>query len=556
MFRRKNESAPEKAAVQLPNAAPSAGPPRGRRRTRRVDKMRTGIVLGVLGGLAAAALFALPVSESIRSSTIDFLLPGDQSDEDDVEAVEGPFAAPAEKVPEPEIDFDTSVFVDPRMVNMAPPQKIDGLLTFRGSPTRSYYGRGPVPESPEVAWRYPKEGGLCRSSSVGGVTRGWCGTGWTGQPTLFRLDGRLWSIFGALDGAVHFLDAESGEPLIEKFQTNDIIKGSVTVDPDGFPLVYSGSRDNFYRVISFDQGEPVELWKLDSESVGPRKWNNDWDGAGLVLDDWLFIGGENSRIHVIKLNRAWTDEGFVSVDPELVFSAPGWDDELLRAVGDNVSIENSVAVSGDTLYFANSGGLVQGWDLTALREGGEPTRTFRYWVGDDVDASIVIDEEGMLYVAAEFERGNARSRELGQLIKLDPSKEGEDSLVWSIQENQGLNTGIWGTPALHDGAVIFASQGGMFRAVDRETGEDLWLIDDLRFHLWQSPVVVDDVLIMGDCFGTLRGYDVTDVREEPDELWALRLDDACIESTPAVWEGTIVVGTRSGGVYGIRDRSN
>lgn len=517
--------------------------------------MRTGIVLGVLGGLGAAALFALPVSESIRSSTIDFLLPGDQSDDDDeVESVVGPFAAPAEKVPEPEIDFDTSVFVDPRMVNMAPPQKIDGLLTFRGSPTRSYYGRGPVPKAPEVAWRYPKEGGLCRSSSVGGVTRGWCGTGWTGQPTLFRLDGRLWSIFGALDGAVHFLDAESGEPLVEKFQTNDIIKGSVTVDPDGFPLVYAGSRDNFYRVISFDQGEPVELWKLDSESVGPRKWNNDWDGAGLVLDDWLFIGGENSRIHVIKLNRGWTDEGFVGVDPELVFSAPGWDEELLRAVGDNVSIENSVAVSGDTLYFANSGGLVQGWDLTALRDGGEPTRTFRYWVGDDVDASIVIDEEGMLYVAAEFERGNARSRELGQLIKLDPSKEGEDALVWSIQENQGLNTGIWGTPALHDGAVIFGSQGGMFRAVDRETGEDFWQIDDLRFHLWQSPVVVDDVLIMGDCFGTLRGYDVTDVREEPDELWALRLDDACIESTPAVWEGTIVVGTRSGGVYGIRDR--
>lgn len=555
MFRRQDEPAPEEGVVQLPDAAPSAGPPRGRRRARRVDKMRTGIVLGVLGGLAAAALFALPVSESIRSSTIDFLLPGDQSDADDeVEAVVGPFAAPAEKVPEPAIDFDTSVFVDPRMVNMAPPQKIDGLLTFRGSPTRSYYGRGPVPEAPEVAWRYPKEGGLCRSSSVGGVTRGWCGTGWTGQPTLFRLDGRLWSIFGALDGAVHFLDAESGEPLVEKFQTDDIIKGSVTVDPDGFPLVYTGSRDNFYRVISFDQGEPVELWKLDSESVGPRKWNNDWDGAGLVLDDWLFIGGENSRIHVVKLNRAWTEEGFVGVDPELVFSAPGWDEELLRAVGDNVSIENSVAVSGDTLYFANSGGLVQGWDLTALREGGEPTRTFRYWVGDDVDASIVIDEEGMLYVAAEFERGNARSRELGQLIKLDPSKEGEDALVWSIQENQGLNTGIWGTPALHDGAVIFASQGGMFRAVDRETGEDFWQIDDLRFHLWQSPVVVDDVLIMGDCFGTLRGYDVTDIREEPDELWALRLDDACIESTPAVWEGTIVVGTRSGGVYGIRDR--
>ena len=369
---------------------------------------------------------------------------------------------------------------------------------------------------------------------------------------MFRLDGRLWSVFGALDGAVHFLDAETGEALLPRFQTDDIIKGSVTIDPDGFPLVYTGSRDNQFRVIAFDDGNPRELWSLDAESVGETLWNNDWYGAALVLEDFLIVGGENSRIHVVQLNRSWSDEGLVQVDPELIFSAPGWDAGLLADVSDdNVSIENSVAVSGDTLYFANSGGLVQGWDLAPLRDGGEPTRTFRYWVGDDVDASIVIDTEGMLYVAAEFERNTARSRELGQLFKLDPSQSGEDALVWSVQENQGLNTGIWGTPALHDGAVIFGSQGGRFRAVDQATGEDFWDIG-LGFHLWTSPVVVDDVLLMGDCFGSLHAFDATNLSEEPDKLWELQLDESCIESTPAVWEGTIVVGTRSGGVYGIR----
>ena len=509
----------------------------------------------MLGAIAigASALFALPIAEDFRESTFEFirdeagidLTGGSQDEEAEQDLIE--------QQPEPpSIVFDTSVFVDPRMVGISPPQQIDGLLTFRGSPTRSFYGRGPVPDNPEVLWRYPETGGLCRSSSVGGVTRQWCGTGWTGQPTLFRLDGRLWSVFGALDGAVHFLDADTGEPLLEKFQTNDIIKGSVTVDPDGFPLVYTGSRDNLYRIISYDQGEPVELWSLNAESVGPRKWNNDWDGAGLVLDDWLFVGGENSRIHIIKLNRGWNDEGFVTVDPELVFDAAGWDDELLSDVGDNVSIENSVAVSGDRLYFANSGGLVQGWDIAPLRLGEDPVRVFRYWVGDDVDASIVIDTEGMLYVGAEFERGNERARDLGQLIKLNPSVgEGEDALVWSVQANTGLGTGIWGTPALHDGAIIFGTEDGQFRAVDQQTGEDLWRVEGLGFHLWQSPVVVDDVLIMGNCSGTLRGYDVSNVRTEPEELWALDLDDGCIESTPAVWEGTIVVGTRRGGVYGI-----
>ena len=59
-------------------------------------------------------------------------------------------------------------------------------------------------------------------------------------------------------------------------------------------------------------------------------------------------------------------DGLVTVKPQLIFHAPGWDDQLIAAVGSEVSIENSVAVSGNTLYFANSGGLVQGWDISTL----------------------------------------------------------------------------------------------------------------------------------------------------------------------------------------------
>ena len=534
--------------AQLPDAAPMVGPERRRRRHRSIDRVRIGLSLGALL-VFGTAFFALPIAEDVRTSTLDFLsiTSDDPTSPPDISEVAD---SPEDQVV-PGIVFDTSVFVDPRMVGMSPPNATEGLLTFRGSPTRSFYGRGPISDAPAVAWRYPEEGGLCRQSAVGSDIRVWCGTGWTGQPALFRRDERLWAVFGALDGAVHFLDSETGQPLLPEFQTGDIIKGSVTIDPDGYPIVYTGSRDNFYRLIAFDGSEPRELWRLDAEATGQRKWNNDWDGAGLVLEDYLFVGGENSRIHVVKLNRGYDEEGFVTADPELIFSEPGWDDELIAQVGENVSIENSVAISGDTLYFANSGGLVQGWDISPLREGADPTRIFRYWVGDDVDASIVVDEEGMLYVAAEYERGTARSNELGQLLKIDPTKTADDALVWGVSENQGIDSGIWGTPALHDGAVIFASQGGQLRAVDSATGADLWSIG-LGFHLWQSPVVVDDVLLMGDCAGTLRAYDVSNVREEPSELWALDLDDGCIESTPAVWDGTIVVGTRMGGVYGIR----
>src|SRR3546814_17906615 len=79
--------------------------------------------------------------------------------------------------------------------------------------------------------------------------------GWTGQPAVFERqasDGttRTWLVFGAYDGAVHFLDAETGEELLPPFRTGDLIKGSVTVDPDGYPLVHTGCRDDRSRLLS------------------------------------------------------------------------------------------------------------------------------------------------------------------------------------------------------------------------------------------------------------------------------------------------------------------
>ncbi|HET6664093.1 MAG TPA: hypothetical protein VFG94_07535, partial [Acidimicrobiales bacterium] len=249
-----------------------------------------------------------------------------------------------------------------------------GLLTFRGSPTRTYYGEGPVPTAPQILWSYPgASGGMCAESTVGSDTHVWCGSGWTGQPSVFEEDGRTWVVFGAYDRAVHFLDWETGADILPPFPTGDIIKGSVTIDPDGFPLVYSGSRDNEYHVIATDRPEPVELWSLPADAVSPTRWNNDWDGASLVIDDYLFEGGENSQFHIVKLNRSYDAQGLVQVDPQLVFNTPGWDDQLLRDVGDGqVSIENSVAIHDEVAYFTNGGGLVQGWDVSGLDDGTAP----------------------------------------------------------------------------------------------------------------------------------------------------------------------------------------
>jgi hypothetical protein len=66
-------------------------------------------------------------------------------------------------------------------------------------------------------------------------------------------------------------------------------------------------------------------------------------------------------------------------------------------------------------------------------------------------------------------------------------------------------------------------------------------------------VVVDDVLIQGDCNGVLHGYDVSDPRVLPPQLWQVEIG-GCIESTPAVWNGRLFFGTRAGRFWALGDQ--
>ncbi|HET6771249.1 MAG TPA: PQQ-binding-like beta-propeller repeat protein [Actinomycetota bacterium] len=458
-------------------------------------------------------------------------------------------ASPPSPVPGPTVTPEPLTGAGP--INTA----FAGLTTFRGNATRTYYGEGPVPAKPKVLWRYPSFGGLCSNSSADGETKLWCGTGWTGQPNVVETENEIEVRFGAYDRGVHILDGLDGRPLKDTFLTGDIIKGTVTSDPDGYPLLYTGSRDNDFRILALDRGPAMEeLWSLSADSAPNQVWNNDWDGSALVIDDHLLIGGENSWFYAVKLDRGYDQQGKVTVSPEIRMLVPGYDDELFAELGDQeVSIENSPAYHDGVVYFANSGGLVQGWDISGVVSGGKKyERVFRFWTGEDTDASVVIDDEGYLYVASELERHNARGAEVGQLMKLDPSSP-DDPLVWSKQvPGDGGDGGLWATPGLYKDALFATTNTGRLLAIDRVTGKKRWEID-LPPPTWTSPVVVDDVLIVGDCSGVLHAYDVSEPFRKPTKaLWKVKLD-GCIESTPAVWKGMVYVGARGGAMYGIGD---
>ena len=371
-------------------------------------------------------------------------------------------------------------------------------------------------------------------------------------------EGRTEVVFGAYDTDVHWLDAAGGTETLPPFSTGDIIKGSVTVDPDGFPIVYTGSRDNSFRALATDRTEPTELWALSADVVDGT-WNNDWDGNAVVRDDYLFLGGENSWFFIVKLNRDYDGAGLVTVAPEIVFSMPGYTQDLIAAIGDgNVSIESSVVLYEDRVYFTNSGGRVVGVDISRLGQpGADFPVVFDFWAGDDIDATPVVDADGMLYLNVELERFLDRAEEVGQIISLDPYTSG-DPLRWSVAVPPGEGSegkgGGWATPALGDGVLYVPTMPGTFYAIDTATGEELWS-RFLGSHTWSSPVLVDDVLMVADCQGRIHAYDVSDPRVDPPDMWTFSLASAgCIESTPAVWDGVLYVGSRDGGFYAIGDR--
>jgi len=477
-----------------------------------------------------------------------------------------PDAGPTDATPEP----TTESTPQPRL--NGPWGEVMGVTQFRGNPRHTWYGSGPVPSNPTTRWRYP-ESAMCSTEVIGQTervetdpetgedvtvvedeTRQWCGTGWTGQPVVWqRPDGVTEVIFGAYDGAVHFLDAATGARTRPPFMTGFMIKGTVTLDPDGFPLLYTGSRDNFFRIIALDRPTPTELWR--QEAHAQRVWNNDWDGNASVVDDVLWVGGEDSWLYAIQLNRSLGEDGLVAVDPDVLLEFPGWTEELFAAIGDrNVSIENSVVIDieQDRVYAANSGGRVVGLDMTAAR-AGRADIVFDVWLGDDIDASLVIDDDGMLIAAIELERNLPRSAEVGQLVKLDPFTAG-NPIVWSVAVPpdpavSDPNGGIWATPALHEGVVWVPTHPGDLLGVDATTGEVIFR-EDIGFHEWGSPSIVDSILVVPLCEGGgLRAWSLADPRT-PVDLWTMQTaTGACIESTPTIWKGQIFVGSRDGFFY-------
>lgn len=555
--------------------------PHGRRSA--AGSLPTVALAVVVVGLAGLVASVRGVGSSADESTVDQVAPQPPGDL----AVDEEVTPPTP----PEADDDSPAAAPQRAPWMVPEDgsllhgrrygDTDGFLVFRGNPTRTFYGEGPVPRDPAVAWAAPDERLCSIEGDLDDGGRVWCGIGWTGQAVLLDRGGDGISdvelMVGGYDGSLHLFDGATGRRTRPPFVTGAMVKGTETLDPDGFPLVTVGSRDGFLRVLALD-GDPADaprdLWRLGRHPEGI--WNDDWDANPTILDDVLYVGGEDSWFRMWRLNRTYDADGRVSVTPELLVEVPGFDDALLDRIGDrNVSIESSPAITADRVYWANSGGRVMGIDRQAALEG-RTVVTFDHWVGDDVDASIVVDRHGMLIVAVEEERRLPAAVGMGQLLRLDPMRP-DDPVLWRLDissvtpsasttqpstseedrpDGRDLEDGgVWATPAVYDAMIYVPTHSGRLLVVDLDDGTVL-SSESLGGPLWSSPVVVEEAdgpawLIQATCArASVRGYTLEDPAA-PVLRWVVPMP-GCIEATPVVWRGSIYVGTRDGRLHALR----
>lgn len=446
---------------------------------------------------------------------------------------------------------------------------LEGILTFRGNNYRNAPSFGTVSVKSKTlspSWEFKTS-----SSSWGG------GAGWTGQPAIVKWPDELRSkmnikkefkykenlteaIYASLDGNIYFLDIETGEETREKIHIGNPIKGSVSVDPRGLPLLYVGEGIQEKGTVGFNIYSLIDgahLFELSgNDNFASRSWPA-FDSSAIVNaeSDSVVVGGENGVLYIIKLNSDY-DKGLntISIDPKINRYKYNTPDSKGR-----LGIENSIATYSNLAYFADNNGIIQCVDLNTL----EPVWFVDGY--DDIDASLtldIVDNVPYVYCGNEVDhQGSSGTVKLKKINGLNGDILWEqefkcESLVGKKAVNGGLMaTNVIGKNELNN-LVIFSlaryqgfNKGGII-ALDKNSGEIVWetLMDN---YMWSSPVDIYDsngngYLIQGDSIGNLYLLDGRSGKI----LNQITLNGN-IESSPAIFNDTLVVATRNGTIYGI-----
>ena len=446
---------------------------------------------------------------------------------------------------------------------------IEGITTFRGNNYRdsAFYGELDIKEKKLTkVW-----------TNVIGQTDNWTGVGWNGQPAIIK-----WSdetkvhmnlyeefknkenftevIYGALDSKIHFYDIETGHPSRDPIEVPSSIKGSVTIDPRGYPLLYVGQGINEvsgesvkmgYHIFSLIDGQEL-LFINGRDPYAYLGWGA-FDGNPLIdsKTDTMILPGENGLVYIVKLNTNYNKlNGTISLDPVIT--------RLRTATqGKAGGIENSITIFNHYAYFMNNNGIIQCIDLNDL------SIVWNYNMGDDCDATIVLEEENnkvMLYAGSEVDR---QLQDAPAYARKIDGYTGEVLWEYSLdcKFDSNVNGGILSTPVVGkdkiSNMVIFnfskvtSFLNGKMVALNKDDGTVIWE-KNLTYYSWSSPVAVyskngDPYIILCDAHGQILLIDALTGAT----LYTLNTGGGNIEGSPAIYNNQIIIGTRGKRIYRI-----
>lgn len=443
---------------------------------------------------------------------------------------------------------------------------IRGIYTFRGNEKRqtaTWGNAGITTGTLEHNWKFITEKVKGEFSA---------GAGWTGQPLvvnwtyeqkkaqkmsseILKNDQFTEVIAASLNGHVYFLNLHTGKQTRPSINVGNHIKGTPSLDPTGRPLLYVGEgykKDNSLGFNIYSLITLKRIYRLSgSDSHAYRGWGA-FDSSALfsIKNDSILVPGENGVLYDIKLNTTMNSKD-INVKPSInkyIYS--------VNKKSNRHGIENSIAVNKNIAYFGDNDGIVTALDLNTLK----PIWTFNG--KDDIDATIVLDNNGDLYFGNEVDKRAKNSD--ANMYKLS-GETGE--IIWNVnrpvyfEPGSSGNGGTYSTPLLgkYDTAnyVFFnlskpvveglKKSGGLLMAIDKETGEVLW--EKAKQHYsWSSPVLVtgknkETYIIIGSTSGKLEL-----IKAFTGEIIDSIQLSGNVESSPVVYNNLLIVGTR-GGLY-------
>ena len=444
---------------------------------------------------------------------------------------------------------------------------VEGITTFRGNNQRNSAAWGNVRINDATFTRV----WTARTGSYGD----WTGIGWNGQPAIVRWskemrdimnlhpdkkekEGLVEVIYGCLDGWVRFMDLDDGQPTRDPIKTGNPLKGSVTIDPRGYPLLYCGQGVPNDVAIGYSIYSLIDSQRLHfingRDGFAHRVWPA-FDSNPLINAeaDTLVLAGENAILYTIKLNTDFDmQNGTISINPETVKYRYRSSIRSIQRTG----FEASVAGYENYAYVVDNGGIFQCIDLSTMSP---------VWirnVTDDSDSTPLIDieESGRVYVYTACEVDIQGAGGSGYIRKLDAET---GALMWENSYpcyfDEDVNGGVIASPVIGkgdiEGSVIFfvakvrSNQGGgLLVSFDKKTGEVIWE-KYFGFYGWSSPVAVytqagKSYLIVCEANGNMSLVEGT----TGEVLTRMNLGGTT-EGSPAVFGNKIVIGTRNNQIF-------